>query len=73
MQSENGYEKRCQSLRLFNDNNGDLRCRGRIGKANVRFGAKIPLMLPTNHRLTELMIIRAHERVYHNGVKETIA
>ena len=72
MQSESGYVKRCQSLGLFNDNNGDLRCRGRIGKANVRFGTKVPLLLPTNHRLTELMIIRAHERVYHNGVKETL-
>ena len=72
MQTESGFEKRCQSLGVYSDENGYLRCRGRIGKANVRFGTKFPILIPTNHYFTELMIRRAHERVYHNGVKETL-
>ena len=59
---------------LFEDDSGVLRCQGRIGNAvNLPYSTKHPVILPGDHQLTTLYIRRAHERVLHNGVKETLA
>ena len=73
MKKETGYEKRSESLGLFEDDEGFLRCIGRIGKAKIPFQTKFPILLPRNSFFTELMINEAHEKVFHNGVKETLA
>ena len=73
MLSESGHEKRVQSLGVFRDDSGILRCRGRIGKSNLAFGTKYPTLLPRYHHVTKLIICDAHESVYHNGVSETLA
>ena len=70
---ESGHEKRCQSLGLYEDEQGIQRCRGRIGKAKIPFSTRFPILIPRNHHFTELIIRDAHEKVYHNGVKETLA
>lgn len=33
---------------------------------------KHPFLLPRDHHLTSLIVRRAHERVFHNGTKETL-
>ena len=73
MKTEGGYKKRSQSLGVYEDEEGFLRCQGRIGKAKIEFGTRFPLLIPTYHHVTELIIREAHEDVYHNGVKETLA
>ena len=73
MKLENNFNKRAQSLGLYEDELGLLRCRGRIGKAKIAFETRFPILLPRSHHLTDLIINDAHERVYHNGVKETLA
>ena len=73
MKSEKGYLKRIQSLGVYEDAGGFLRCQGRIGKAKIEFGTRFPLLIPTYHYVTELIVREAHENVYHNGVKETLA
>ena len=73
MRLDGGYEKRTQSLGVYEDESGILRCRGRIGKAKIEFGTRFPILIPTSHHVTELIIREAHEKVYHNGVKETLA
>ena len=30
-------------------------------------------MLSRNHELTKLIVLRCHEKVYHNGVKQTLS
>ena len=57
---------------LYQDGDGIWRCGGRLGHANIPPETKHPALLPRNHYLTELMVRRAHERVIHNGVKETL-
>jgi len=48
------------------------RCRGRLGNANISYDAKHPALLSKQHHFTDLVVRDAHERVGHNGVKETL-
>ena len=57
---------------LFQDESGVWRCRGRIQNAAVPYSTKHPVLLPRNHHLTALLVLGAHRRVFHNGVKETL-
>ena len=57
---------------LFNDGEEVLRCVGRISNVDIRYETKHPVMLDRNHRATQLIIEECHERVQHNGVKETL-
>ena len=49
-----------------------MRCKGRLGRGKLPFDTKLPILLPNSHRFTELVIQSAHEKVYHNGVRETL-
>ena len=59
-------------LNLGLDEKGLIRCRGRINHADVPEGSKTPLLLPTHHRFTELLIQFIHSRIFHNGIRETL-
>jgi hypothetical protein len=61
-----------KSLGLYTDNEGIMRCTGRLRKSNLSMEAKFPIILPRLHHLTNLIIIAAHEKVFHNGLKETL-
>ena len=73
MKQNSEFKKSSQSLGIYEDEKGILRCRGRIGKAKIEFGTRFPIILPRNHYITDLIITESHETVYHNGVKETLA
>ena len=49
------------------------RCKGRLEKVELPYSARYPALLPKYHPLTVLIIRECHERVIHNGVKETLA
>ena len=57
---------------LFVDEHGLLRCKGRLKNSALPYPTRFPLLLPRSHRLTLLLTRRALERVFHNGVKETL-
>ena len=57
---------------LFLDEEGTIRCRGRIDESSLSLSAKQPVLLPTKHYVTELIIRKSHELVHHNGIKETL-
>ena len=57
---------------LYTDKNQVLRCGGRLEHANLASSAKHPVILPREHHLTKLIVMKAHENVCHNGVKETL-
>ena len=68
---------RCENLKkqfgLYPDDNGLIRCDGRLQNATIPFNAKHPILLPADHHLTVLIIRDCHKRVLHNGVRETLA
>ena len=57
---------------LFLYENGVWRCGGRLAEADLSYYSKHSILLNRNHPLTALIIKNAHERVGHNGVRETL-
>ena len=48
------------------------RCKGRLGLSDIPYSTKHPILLMKSHYLAALIVRDAHERVRHNGVKETL-
>ena len=66
------FEKIAESLGVEEDKFGYLRCRGRLGRGKMPFNTKYPLLLPSHNYVTGLIIEECHEKVFHNGVRETL-
>ena len=69
----NGKELSCKSniaqLCPFIDNQGTMRARGRLSKADIEFDTKHPILLPSKHPETRLMMPKRHLDKYHQGVE----
>ena len=48
-------------------------CKGRLNQSDLPDDTKNPILLPTKHRFTELLIMERHNSVHHNGIPETLA
>ena len=57
---------------LFKDERGVWRCGGRLANTEMPYATKYPILLPKSHPITTLIVKQAHERVLHDGVKETL-
>ena len=66
------FEQWKRQLGLSADERGIIRCRGRIDNANVPHTAKFPVLISSEHHITTLIIKECHNKVGHNGVKETL-
>ena len=70
--SSKNFETWKRQFGLFIDTEGLQRCGGRLSNAEIAYAMKHPILLPKDHYFTKLVILRVHERVLHNGVKETL-
>ena len=61
-----------EQLGVFKDEDGVLRCKGRIQNSSLPYSAKFPILLPRKQHFTRLVIAQSHENVKHNGVGETL-
>ncbi|XP_067025655.1 uncharacterized protein [Acropora muricata] len=50
-----------------------LRCEGRLLNSDLEIDAGKPVILPTKHPFTRLIIEECHQRVLHSGVRATLA
>ena len=66
------YEDIKFSLNLVKNSDGIIRAYVRIQLANLPEETRKPIMLERSHRLAELILLDCHERVKHNGVRETL-
>ena len=57
---------------LYNDEDGLLRCRGRLGNTDLPYSTKHPILLNSKDHITELIVRQCHLSVKHGGVKETL-
>ena len=57
---------------LFLDEDGIWRCGGRLGNESILYGMKHAIFLSKYCFLATLIVRNAHERVMHNGVKDTL-
>lgn len=62
-----------KQLGVYVDNQGLLRCVGRLDNAELSEGAKHPLLLPPKEHVTKLFIERVHKECFHSGVSQTLA
>ena len=57
---------------LFKADDELWRCGGRLQNTELPYSSKHPILLSKKHYLTSLLVMNAHQRVQHNGVKETL-
>jgi hypothetical protein len=68
--------KRCNlqiQLGVYIDDDGLLRCKGRLENSSLTKSARVPLLLPQNDRFTELVIENEHKHLLHSGVSQTLS
>ena len=51
---------------------GIIRCQGRIGMPSLPYDTRFPMLLPRSHYFTKLVILKCHDQVMHNRVAETL-
>ena len=61
-----------KQIDLFIDGKGLWRRGGRLANTDILYSTKHPVLLPRAHPLTSMIVREAHDRVRHNGVKETL-
>ena len=61
-----------RQLGLFHDEERVIRCQGRIDQSDVSQTTKQPVLLPSKHRFTDLVILEHHNSVHHNGIRDTL-
>ena len=62
-----------KQLRLFLDDQHLIRCQGRIHNAPVSESTKFPVLLPTYHPFTKLVVLSTHVQQLHSSVNSTLA
>jgi hypothetical protein len=54
------------------ERDGVLKCKGRLSNADLEIEAREPMILPSEHYLTELIIRDYHNRAHHCGLRATL-
>ncbi|XP_064459094.1 uncharacterized protein LOC135369435 [Ornithodoros turicata] len=65
--------KSLQNVSLFHDGKGVLRMTGRLQYSDLHGSAKHPIVIPSDHPITAMLVSRAHTGLLHAGVQETLA
>ena len=74
LQNSNEVESERKKVCAFIVNErGIYVCHGRLTNAELDVKSKFPIILPSNHRFTHLMILDCHKRVHHLKVGATLA
>ena len=71
LKEQKNYEQLSNSLRLVEEE-GVLRCKGRLKNSDLELSAGYPIILPKDHRLTELLVRKSHSDVHHCDVRATL-
>ena len=74
LENSDNFNNLKNSLRLQKDSNDIYRSSSRISNAkSLSYDAKNPIILCRNHRLTEMIVWDAHNRIKHLGERQTLA
>ena len=61
-----------RQLRLFIDDEGFIRCGGRIHNAPLCQATRFPYLLPPRHTFTSMIIHSTHVKLFHSGTNSTL-
>ena len=67
------YEKLQSSLKLFKDENGITRLKGRFGSSSLDYDIRHPILIAGDRHFTELLVRDCHNDVMHAGVEATVS
>ena len=71
--SESNSDNIKHNLMIEKDEKGLYCSIGGLSNANLNFNTKFPILLHNYHYLTELIVKDNHEKVLHNGFKDTLS
>lgn len=60
-------------LSPFIDNDGVIRVGGRLLHSKLPYSTKHPIVLPSKHEFTKMLIVHEHQRLLHAGPQSTLA
>ncbi|XP_018403789.1 PREDICTED: uncharacterized protein LOC108780532 [Cyphomyrmex costatus] len=60
------------ALNPFLDENGLIRVGGRLKESKLAYAQKHPILIPSRHFLTDLIIRETHEKHFHTGIQTTL-
>ena len=63
---------RIRQFGLYRDDEGVLRCKGRLNNAHLPTTSRNPVLLPSKSDFVNLIIKDVHHRVKHSGVRDTL-
>lgn len=69
----NTKSKKLSSLNPFLDEHNIIRVGGRLRHSSLPFNHKHPILLPSKHPFTTLIIQYEHRRNFHSGIQATLA
>ena len=72
IQGTRNYVNLQRELKLFEDHKGIIHCRGRLANAELPYDTKYPIFLPREKYSVVLMVLAAHERVFHGKTNQTL-
>ena len=67
------YRRLQHELGLFEDENGVLRCNGRVANAEIPEQSKFPAFVPRESGLVRLLVMGSHRAVHHCKIGSTLA
>ncbi|XP_028046904.1 uncharacterized protein LOC105828223 [Monomorium pharaonis] len=70
--SENVKGSRLAALNPILDELGLLRVGGRLRNADIPISQKHPILLPSRHHITDLIIRQTHKKNFHSGIQTTL-
>eukprot|EP00794_Sanderia_malayensis_P000784 gene784-biopygen61 len=73
MKGDAEYEARARDLGAYLHTDGFIRRGGRLNNTSLTFDQKDPILLPTRHKVTELIVQECHQRIGHEKVNRTLA
>lgn len=66
-------KSRFRTLNPFLDKDGLIRVGGRLSKSSLAESQKFPIVLPSNHRTTEMIFVHEHRRLLHIGPQDLLS
>ena len=72
LQSDKRFKLWQRQLDLSLDENQLWRCGGRLSKSELDPATRAQIVLDREHHITKLLVQEAHNRVLHDGLKETL-
>ena len=71
MKQQDNYKQLARELGVF-ERDGMLRVKGRLSRSDLLYESVYPLLLPRNHKFTEMVVVEGHKNVHHSGVGATL-